>query len=169
MDVSALRSAPAAPSRTAGAPLPRPAGTVAGSGTERTNRAVAELLGMDSRAMNAALAGGRTVGELAAAAGVSQTDLVATIAATLPTAGAAAGTTAAAPTTVTRAGVRTATPAGLGEGVAGLSSALGISSSALMSRLRDGTGIADLLRDKPDLASALALRRNRGVMVDSWI
>ena len=142
-------------------------------GPERTNAVVAELLGTDAASLKAELTSGKTMADLASAAGVSQEDLVATIAATLPAQGpdgVATDTTAMA--TAIAAGQRPGPPpkppVDASSGMDALSSALGVSSSELLQRLTDGTGIADLLTDNPQVAAQLAAAQNKGAVVDGY-
>ena len=62
------------------------AGPPAG-GPAKTLQAVADRLGLDPEALKKALDGGSTMSSLAAESGISQEDLIATIAATLPAQG----------------------------------------------------------------------------------
>jgi hypothetical protein len=143
-------------------------------GPEKTMQAVAEKLGMDPEALKAALKDGSTMSDLAAQKGISQDDLVATIAATLP----AQGPDGVAIDTTSRAtqianGTRPERPArpevDVAQSLDALSGALGISSSDLMERLTDGTGISDLLSQNPDVADQLTAMQNRGALVDGYV
>jgi hypothetical protein len=110
---------------------------------------------------------------LAAQAGIGQDDLVATIAATLPTQGpdgVAIDTTSMA--TGIANGARPARgpkpDVDLAQGIQALSSALGISGSDLLDRLTNGTGISDLLAQSPDVSAQPAENQNRGALVDGY-
>ena len=155
----------------------RPAGAAHAGGHEKTLKAVAEKLGMSTRDLKAALKSGSTMSDLAKKAGVSQDDLVTTIASTLATTGrdgAAIDTTKVA--TDIADGVRPQRPASdsgssqtdLGQGIDALSSALGISSSDLLDRLTHGSGITDLLQGNAQVSSQLAALQNRGALVDGY-
>ena len=166
MNVGSLSSTSALwPTSTAGSSQLR--------GPERTNAAVADLLGTDAQSLKAELQSGKTMAELAATAGVSQDDLISTIAATLPAQapdGAATDTTAMATSIAAgqRPGPPPKPPVDAGSGMDALSSALGVSSSQLLQRLTDGTGIADLLADNPQVAAQLAAAQNKGAVVDGY-
>jgi uncharacterized protein YidB (DUF937 family) len=167
MNVNSIGSTTAL--RAMGGPPPPPPG----GGPEKTLQAVAERLGTDAESLEASLDGGSTMSSLAAAAGISQEDLVATIAATLPAQGpdgAAVDTTSMA--TQIANGSWPSPPArpevDLGQGLDALSSALGISSSDLLERLTSGTGISDLLSADTGLSAQLAQDGNRGALVDGY-
>ena len=167
MNVSSMTST------TATAPVDRPHGPHQGGGPEKTMKAVAEKLGMDPDALKKALGGGETMSSLAAKAGVSQDDLISTIAATLPAQspdGVAVDTTSMA--TAIANGARPERPEKPGvdvaQGIEALSSALGISGSDLLDRLSSGTGISDLLAQNPDVSSQLAQLENKGALVDGY-
>jgi hypothetical protein len=68
-------------------PTGPPPGPPPSGGPEKTLQAVADKLGLDRDALKKALQDGSTMSSLAAQAGISQDDLVATIAATLPAQG----------------------------------------------------------------------------------
>jgi uncharacterized protein YidB (DUF937 family) len=136
-------------------------------------QAVATTLGMDPDALKKALKGGETMSGLAAKSGVSQDDLVATIAATLPAQGpngAAIDTTSMA--TGIADGQRPGRPekpqVDVAQGIQQLSSALGISGQDLLDRLTNGTGISDLLAQNPDVSAQLSQDQNRGALVDGY-
>ena len=142
-------------------------------GHEKTMQAVADKLGMDPEDLKKALKGGETMSSLAAKKGVSQDDLVATIAATLPAQrpdGVAIDTTSMA--TGIANGTRPERPnkpgADVAQGIQALSSALGISGQDLLDRLTNGTGIADLLAKNPGVSAQLAQNQNRGALVDGY-
>jgi uncharacterized protein YidB (DUF937 family) len=143
---------------------------------------------MDVDSLRSALKSGSTMSSLAKTAGVSQDDLVSTIAATLPSEGPdgqAVDTqdmaTKIANGTMPRghgphrshrseggSGQDQSQSSGLSQGLDALSSALGISSSDLVKRLTDGTGIADLLSQNPGVADQLQESQNRGAIVDGY-
>jgi uncharacterized protein YidB (DUF937 family) len=151
----------------------RPQGAPPGGGHEKTSRAVAEKLGMSTDDLKSALKSGSTMADLATTAGVSQDDLVTTIAATLPTTGRDGATldTTAMATDIAN-GVRPQRPekpaADLGQGLDALSGALGISSSDLLDRLTSGSGITDLLTGNPQVSSQPAGLQNKGALVDGY-
>jgi hypothetical protein len=160
-------------STSATAPVGPPRGHNHGGGPEKTMKAVADQLGMDPEALKKALDGGETMSSLAAKSGVSQDDLVATIAATLPAQGAdgvAIDTTSMA--TGIANGARPGRPdkqqPDVAQGIQALSNALGISGQDLLDRLTNGTGIADLLARNPDVSAQLAANQNRGALVDGY-
>jgi hypothetical protein len=163
----------------------RPMAPRSGGGHEKTLKAVADKLGMDVDSLRSALTGGATMSSLAAQKGVSQDDLVSTIAGTLPRQ-TPDGTAVDTKEMATRIANGTA-PAhhghhraegaqspsaqgqtGLSQGLDALSSALGISSSDLLQRLTDGTGIKDLLSQNPQVADQLRADQNRGAIVDGY-
>ena len=151
----------------------RPKGHHHGGGQDATMKAVADELGMDPEALKKALKGGETMSSLAAKSGVSQDDLVATIAATLPAQGpdgVAVDTTSMATGIAngTRPGRHEKPQVDVAQGIQALSSALGISGQDLLDRLADGTGIADLLAKNPDVSAQLAQNQNRGALVDGY-
>ena len=167
MNISSLTSSSAVQQ------LQRPAGPPPGGGPEKTQAAVADLLGMDTDALQEALQSGQTMSDLASAAGVSQDDLVATIAATLPAQGPDGAALDPTELAAKIAGGRQQgpppkPPVDASSGVDALSGALGISSSELLQRLTDGTGIADLLEQDPDVAAQLSATQNRGAVVDGY-
>jgi hypothetical protein len=170
MDVSALASSSALWS-TAAAPS---ASTSPAKGPEKTLQAVASLLGTDTDSLTTALQGGKTMTDLAAAAGVSQDDLIATIEATLP-AQAPDGT--ATDTADMASKIASGHPQGppppkppvdAASGLDALSSSLGVTSDDLLQRLTDGTGIADLLQQNPAVAAQLSAAQNKGAVVDGY-
>jgi uncharacterized protein YidB (DUF937 family) len=151
----------------------QPAGRPPAGGPEKTMKAVAEKLGMSTDDLKSALKSGSTMADLAKTAGVSQDDLVKTIASTLPTTGpdgASIDTTTMA--TNIANGVRPERPekpqADLNQGLDSLSGALGISSSDLLDRLTSGTGISDLLSGNPQVSAQLAALQNKGALVDGY-
>ena len=110
---------------------------------------------------------------LASAAGITQDELIGTIAATLPAQGpdgVATDTTAMA--TAIASGQRPGPPprpeVDLGQGIDTLSGALGISSSDLLERLTSGAGISGLLAVNPEVSASLAEMQNRGALVDGY-
>jgi uncharacterized protein YidB (DUF937 family) len=128
---------------------------------------------MSTDDLKSALKSGSTMADLAKSAGVSQDDLVTTIASTLPATGpdgAATDTTAMA--TNIANGVRPQRPekpeADLNQGLETLSGALGISSSDLLDRLTSGSGITDLLTGNPQVSAQLAALQNKGALVDGY-
>ena len=137
---------------TAPRPMSPPPGPPSAGGPAKTLQAVADRLGLDPEALKKALDGGSTMSSLAAESGISQEDLIATIAATLPAQG---------PDGV-------ATDVDLAQGIQALSSALGISGPDLLDRLTNGTGISDLLAQNPDVSAQLAANQNRGALVDGY-
>jgi DNA-binding phage protein len=156
----------------------RPAGAPRGGGHEKTMKAVADELGMSTDDLKSALKSGSTMADLAKTAGVSQDDLVKTIASTLPATGPDGATvdTTAMATNIAN-GVRPQRPAqasgsgadaDLGQGIDALSSALGISSSDLLDRLTSGSGITDLLSGNQQVSSQLAALQNKGALVDGY-
>jgi uncharacterized protein YidB (DUF937 family) len=175
-------------SSTAATAATRPTGPPPGGGREKTLQAVADKLGMDVDSLRSALKSGSTMSALAKTAGVSQDDLVSTIAATLPSEGRdgqAIDTqdmaTKIANGTMPHRSHRShraesgsdqaqsqAQGSGLSQGLDALSSALGISSRDLVKRLTDGTGIADLLSQNPGVADQLSAAQNRGSLVDGY-
>ena len=167
MNVSTLTSTSATTA------VAQPHGHHQGAGHEKTVQAVADKLGMDPEDLKKALKGGETMSSLAAKKGVSQDDLVATIASTLPAqrpGGVAVDTTSMA--TGIANGTRPERPnkpgADVAQGIQALSNALGISGQDLLDRLTNGTGIADLLAENPDVSAQLAQNQNRGAMVDGY-
>jgi len=115
--------------------------------------------------------------DLAKSAGVGEDDLESTIASTLPATGrdgASATDVAAAiahgqgPHGPHGGPAPTAPAAGGAGGLAAFSSALGVSSSDLVDRLADGTGISDLLQGNPQVAAQLAASQNKGALVDGY-
>lgn len=170
MSISALGSSTATTALSAMRPAGHPP---RGGGPEKTLEAVAGLLGTDTESLRSQLSSGKTMSDLASAAGISSDDLLATIAATLPPSGpdgVAVDTTAMA--TGIASGTRPGPPpkpeTDLASGLEALSSALGISGTDLLQRLTDGTGIADLLQANPDVSSRLAADQNRGALVDGY-
>jgi uncharacterized protein YidB (DUF937 family) len=168
MDVSSLTST------SATTQVQRPHGPHKGGGPEKTMQAVAEKLGMDPDALKKALDGGETMSGLAAQAGITQDDLISTIAATLPTQGpdgVAIDTTSMA--TAIANGSRPERPekpgVDLAQGIEALSSALGISGADLLDRLSSGTGVSDLLAQNPGVSSQLAEIQNKGALVDGYV
>ncbi len=168
MNVSSLSSTSAM--RPMGPP---PGPPPSGGGPEKTMQAVADKLGLDPEALKKALEGGSTMSSLAAQAGIGQDDLVATIAATLPAQGpdgVAIDTTSMA--TGIANGARPGRPEkqqpDVAQGIQALSNALGISGQDLLDRLTDGTGIADLLAQNPDVSAQLAANQNREALVDGY-
>jgi uncharacterized protein YidB (DUF937 family) len=161
-----------------------PTGPLPGGGRQKTLQAVADKLGMDGGSLRSALKSGSTMSSLAQTAGVSQDDLVSTIAGTLPAEGRdgeaidtqdmatkiANGTMPHGPHRSHRpqsgASQAQSQSSGLSQGLDALSSALGISSTDLVKRLTDGTGIADLLSQNPGVADRLSAAQNRGSLVD---
>jgi uncharacterized protein YidB (DUF937 family) len=150
----------------------RPAGAPHG-GHEKTLKAVAEKLGMSTGDLRSALKSGSTMADLAKSAGVSQDNLVKTIASTLPTTGpdgAAVDPTAMA--TNIANGIRPQRAGkpepDLSTGLDALSGALGISSSDLLDRLTSGSGITDLLSGNPQVSAQLAALQNKGAIVDGY-
>jgi hypothetical protein len=136
-------------------------------------QAVAGKLGMDPEALKKALKGGETMSSLAAKSGVSQDDLVATIAATLPAQGPdGVATDPTSMATGIANGARPGRPekpqVDVAQGIQALSSALGISGQDLLDRLTNGTGISDLLARNPDVSAQLAQNQNRGALVDGY-
>lgn len=154
--------------------------TGATGGREKTLDAVAQKLGMSTDALKQSLADRTSMTDLAASKGVSQDDLVSTIAGTLPATGPA-GQPIDATAMATRIAGHTR-PAGhghhhasgasgesaLGQGIDSLAQALGVSSSDLAQRLTDGSGISDLLSANPDVSAQLAALQNRGAIVDGY-
>jgi hypothetical protein len=120
-----------------------PPGPPPSGGPEKTMQAVADRLGLDPDALKKALQGGSTISSLAAQAGISQDDLVATIAATLPAQGPDG---VAVDTTSMATGIANGTRPARGpkpevdvaRSIEALSSALGISGSDLLDRLTNG-------------------------------
>ncbi len=158
---------------SATAPVGPPPGHHRGGGPQKTMRAVADKLGMDPEALKKALDGGETMTSLAARSGVSQDDLVSTIAASLPTQGpdgVAIDTTRMATSIAngTRPERKHKPEVDVAQGIQALSSALGISGSDLLDHLTNGTGIADLLAKNPDVSAQLAQNQNRGALVDGY-
>ena len=167
MDVSSLSST------TALWPTSTAAQSSQARGPEKTLQSVADLLGTDAESLKAELKSGKTMADLASAAGVSSSDLVATIAASLPAQGpdgVATDSTAMATAIANgqRPGPPPKPPVDAGSGMDALSGALGVSSSELLQRLTDGTGIADLLKDNPQVAAQLAAAQNKGAVVDGY-
>ncbi|SDO01397.1 hypothetical protein SAMN05660199_01124 [Klenkia soli] len=150
----------------------RPSGPPPGGGPEKTNAAVADLLGIDADTLKAQLSSGKTMAELAQAAGVSNDDLVATIQATLPAdapqsmASDIASGAMGGPGAAGRGHHKPAVDAQ--SGIQALSSALGVSTEDLMARLTDGTGIQDLLDSNPKVAAQLSSNQQKGALVDGY-
>ena len=160
-------------SSVASSPVSRPMGPPPGGGPQKTMKAVAEKLGMSTDDLKSALDSGSTMADLAKTAGVSQDDLVATIASTLPATGPdGVATDATAMATDIANGVRPERPqkpqVDLSQGLDSLSGALGISSSDLLDRLTSGTGIADLLAANPQVSAQLSAAQNKGSLVDGY-
>ncbi|NYJ07948.1 hypothetical protein [Petropleomorpha daqingensis] len=161
-------------SSVSGSAAMRPAGPPPGGAHAKTLKAVAEKLGMSTGDLRSALKSGSTMADLATTAGVSRDDLVQTIASTLPATGrdgATVDTTAMA--TDIADGVRPQRPSqssepDLGKGLDALSSALGISSSDLLDRLTEGSGITDLLQGSAQVSAQLAALQNKGALVDGY-
>jgi len=150
-----------------------PSTTSSAKGPEKTNKAVADLLGMDADSLTAALKSGKTMSDLATSAGVSQDELVSTIQATLPTQGpdgTAMDTADMASKIATGQlqGPPPKPPVDASSGLDALSSSLGVSSDELLQRLTDGTGISDLLKANPEVATQLAQSQNKGAVVDGY-
>ena len=171
MDVSSLSNTSAlwASSATSSAT----SSTSSARGPEKTMQSVADLLGMDVDSVKEALKGGKTMADVASSAGISTDDLVATIAATLPAQGPDGVPTdkTAMATTIASGqlqGPPPKPPVDASGGMDALSSALGVSSTELLQRLTDGTGIADLLQDNPQVAAQLAAAQNKGAVVDGY-
>jgi uncharacterized protein YidB (DUF937 family) len=150
-------------------------------GFEKTFSAVADTLKMSTDDVKKDLAAGKSLTDIASAAGVSKDDLVSTIASTLPSStpdGALVDTTAIAtrmadstrnaplPGPSAAAGARGGSD--LGKGIDTLASALGISSDDLLQRLTDGSGISDLLTSNPAVSSQLSDLQNKGALVDGY-
>ncbi|SDP59266.1 hypothetical protein SAMN05660199_04323 [Klenkia soli] len=168
--ISALSSTSAA---WATAQTQRPSGPPpGGGGPEKTNAAVADLLGIDADTLKTQLAGGKTMSELAEAAGVDEDDLVATIQATLPTDAPSAMATDIASGKIgpggPAGGPPPKPPVDAQSGIQALSDAFGISSDDLLARLTDGTGIQDLLDANPQVAAQLSSNQSRGALVDGY-
>jgi hypothetical protein len=148
MNVSSLTST------SATRPVGPPPGPPPGGAPEKTMKAVADTLGLDPEELKKALEGGSTMSSLAAQSGITQEDLVATIAATLPAQGpdgATIDTTSMA--TGIANGTRPERPpqpeVDHAQGIEALCSALGIRGSDLLDRFSSGTGISDLLAQNP--------------------
>jgi uncharacterized protein YidB (DUF937 family) len=152
-------------------------------GVEKTLSAVADKLTMSIGDLKKALASGKSLTDIASAAGVSKDDLVSTIASTLPSTtpdGSAVDTTAMAthiadstrqappPRPSDAASSAGAGASDLGKGIDTLASALGISSDDLLQRLTDGSGITDLLTSNPGVSSQLSALQNKGALVDGY-
>jgi hypothetical protein len=148
----------------------------AARGPEKTNKAVADLLGMSTDDLRTALQSGKTMADLATSAGVSEDNLESTIAGTLPATGpdGVSATDMAAKIATGHGphgpqGPPPAKPdADAAGGLDALSSALGVSSSELRDRLTDGSGISDLLSANPDVAAQLTASQNKGAIVDGY-
>lgn len=154
-------------------------------GQEKLLDAVAQKLDMSTDDLKRALAGGKSLTEIAAGKGVGKDALVGTIAGALPANGPDGQ-----PVDATAAATRIADhtrPAGhahhaagtsgatgvsgesaLGQGIDALAQALGVSSSDLVQRLTDGSGIADLVSGNPDVSAQLSALQNRGAIVDGY-
>ena len=171
MDVSSLSS-------TTATWQAAPAGGTSGArGPEKTMTSVADLLGMSTDDLKSALKSGSTMADLAKSAGVSEDDLESTIASTLPATGpdGVSATDMAAKIASGHGphghpqGAPPAKPAAdAAGGLDTLSSALGVSSSDLLARLTDGTGISDLLSENPQVAAQLTASQNKGAVVDGY-
>jgi uncharacterized protein YidB (DUF937 family) len=150
-------------------------------GFEKTLSAVADKLKMSTDDLKKDLASGKSLTDIASAAGVSKDDLVSTIASTLPSTGpdgSPIDTTSMA--TRIADSTRQAPPpppsgtgsgqddSDLGKGIDTLASALGISSNDLLQRLTDGSGISDLLTSNPSVSSQLSELQNKGALVDGY-
>ena len=150
----------------------RPSGPPPGGGPEKTDAAVAELLGIDAEALKAQLESGQTMTELAEAAGVDTDDLLATIQATLPTDAPSGMATDIASGAMGRGGPAGGPPpkplVDAQSGIQALSDALGISAEDLLTRLTDGTGIQELLDANPQVAAQLSNNQNKGSLVDGY-
>ncbi len=167
--INALSSASAA---WATSQTQRPSGPPPGGGPEKTNAAVADLLGLDADTLQAQLDSGKTMTELAEAAGVSTEDLLATIQATLPADAPSSMATDIASGSIgpggPGGGPRPKPPVDAQSGIQALSDAFGISAEDLLSRLTDGTGIQDLLDANPQVAAQLSTSQNKGSLVDGY-
>jgi hypothetical protein len=116
-----------------------PPGPPPADGPAKTLQAVADKLGLDPEELKKALGGGSTMSSLAAESGISQEDLIATIAATLPAQGPdGVATDVTSMATQIANGSWPAPPkrpeVDLAQGIEALSSALGISGSDLLER-----------------------------------
>lgn len=170
--MSSINALSSTASAWATAQTQRPSGPPPGGGPEKTNAAVADLLGTDADTLKAQLDSGKTMTELAEAAGVSTDDLLATIQATLP-----ADAPSGMATDIASGKIGPGGPAGgpppkppvdAQSGIQSLSDALGVSSDDLLARLTDGTGIRDLLDANPQIAAQLSSNQGRGVLVDGY-
>ena len=150
----------------------RPSGPPPGGGPAKTNAAVADLLGTDADTLKTQLDSGKTMTELAEAAGVSTDDLLATIQATLP-----ADAPSGMATDIASGKIGSGGPAGgpppkppvdAQSGIQALSDAFGISADDLLARLTDGTGIQDLLDAHPQVAAGLSSNQSKGSLVDGY-
>ena len=173
MSISSLSSTSSAWATAQTSSTSRPAGPPpGGGGPEKTNAAVADLLGIDTDDLTSQLKSGKTLSEIADAAGVSNDDLVSTIQATLPTdapAGMAADIASGTiPALGGSGGPPPKPPVDAQSGIDALSSALGVSSDDLLERLTDGTGIQDLLDSHPDVAAQLNASQSKGSLVDGY-
>jgi hypothetical protein len=158
---------------TAPRPMGPPPGPPPAGGPAKTLQAVADRLGLDPEELKKALDGGSTKSSLAAESGITQEDLIATIAATLPAQGPdGVATDVTSMATGIANGARPARgpkpDVDLAQGIQALSSALGISGPDLLDRLTNGTGISDLLAQNPDVSAQLAAKQNRGALVDGY-
>ncbi|SDG19672.1 hypothetical protein [Klenkia brasiliensis] len=167
--ISALSSTSAA---WATSQTQRPAGPPPDGGPEKTNAAVADLLGIDADTLTSQLDSGKTMTELAEAAGISNDDLLATIQATLPTDAPSGMATDIASGTIGRGGHAGGPPpkppVDAQSGIQALSDAFGITTEDLLARLTDGTGIQDLLDANPQIAAQLSTSQNKGSLVDGY-
>ena len=168
-NIGALSSTSAAWATTS---TKRPPGPPPGGGPEKTDAAVAELLGIDAETLKAQLDSGKTMTELAEAAGVDTDDLLATIQATLPTDAPSGMATDIASGKIGRGGPAGGPPpkppVDAQSGIQALSDALGISAEDLLARLTDGTGIQTLLDANPQVAAQLSTNQNKGSLVDGY-
>ena len=168
-NIGALSSTSAAWATTS---TKRPPGPPPGGGSEKTDAAVAELLGIDAETLKAQLDSGKTMTELAEAAGVDTDDLLATIQATLPTDAPSGMATDIASGKIGRGGPAGGPPpkppVDAQSGIQALSDAFGISAEDLLARLTDGTGIQTLLDANPQVAAQLSTNQNKGSLVDGY-
>jgi uncharacterized protein YidB (DUF937 family) len=147
-------------------------------GAEKTLSAVADELTMSTDDLKKDLASGKSLTDIASAAGVSKDDLVSTIARTLPSTGPD-GSTVDTTSMATRIADSTRsapkpppsarTGPDLGTGIDTLASALGVSSDDLLQRLTDGSGISDLLTSNPAVSTQLSALQNQGALVDGYV
>jgi uncharacterized protein YidB (DUF937 family) len=152
-----------------------------GGGFEKTLSAVADKLKVSTDDLKKELASGKSLTDIASAAGVSKDDLVSTIASTLPSTGPdgsaidttsmatrIAYSTRSAPPSPPSGAASGSDSSDLGKGIDTLASALGISSDDLLQRLTDGSGISDLLTSNPSVSSQLSELQNKGALVDGY-